>query len=206
MTATHAGTTALTRPIVLQGIRDAFAKLDPRVQVRNPVMFVVYVGSVFTTVIGVAAMLGMAPDAGRPGFVLAVAAWLWLTVLFANFAEAVAEGRGKAQAAALRATRKEVQARKLQGRSREDRQTLVPASSLRRDDVVLVEARESSRRTARSSTASHPWTKAPSPANRRPCCANRAATSARSRAARACCRTGSSCVSPAIRARRSSTA
>jgi K+-transporting ATPase ATPase B chain len=132
----------LTRPIVLQGIRDAFAKLDPRVQVRNPVMFVVYVGSAFTSVIGVAATLGMAPDAGRPGFVLAVAAWLWLTVLFANFAEALAEGRGKAQAAALRATRKEVQARKLQGRSREDCQALVPASSLRRDDVVLVEARE----------------------------------------------------------------
>jgi K+-transporting ATPase ATPase B chain len=142
MTATNAGTTALTWPIVLQGIRDAFAKLDPRVQVRNPVMLVVYVGSMFTTVLGVAAALGRAPDAGRPGFVLAVGAWLWLTVLFANFAEAVAEGRGKAQAAALRATRKEVQARKLQGRSREDRQTLVPASSLRRDDVVLVEVRE----------------------------------------------------------------
>jgi potassium-transporting ATPase ATP-binding subunit len=139
MTATHAGTTALSRAIVLQGIRDSFAKLDPRVQVRNPVMFVVFVGSLFTTALGVAAALGMAPDAGRPGFVLAIAAWLWLTVLFANFAEAVAEGRGKAQAAALRSTRKEVQARKLKGRRVEDGHTLVQASSLRRGDVVLVE-------------------------------------------------------------------
>ena len=140
MTATHAGTTALTGPIVLQGIRDSFAKLDPRVQVRNPVMFVVFVGSLFTTVLGVAAAFGMAPDAGRPGFVLMISAWLWLTVLFANFAEAVAEGRGKAQAAALRSTRKEVQAKKLKGRRVEDGHTLVQASTLRRDDVVLVEA------------------------------------------------------------------
>ena len=137
MTATHAGTTALSRPIVLQGIRDSFAKLDPRVQVRNPVMFVVFVGSLFTTVLGAAAALGMAPDAGRPGFVLTIAAWLWLTVLFANFAEAVAEGRGKAQAAALRSTRKEVQAKKLKGRRAEGGHTLVQASSLRRDDVVF---------------------------------------------------------------------
>ena len=140
MTATHAGTTALTGPIVLQGIRDSFAKLDPRVQVRNPVMFVVFVGSAFTTVLGIAAALGMAPNAGRPAFVLMVSAWLWLTVLFANFAEAVAEGRGKAQAAALRSTRREVAAKKLKGRRAEDGHTLVQASTLRRDDLVLVEA------------------------------------------------------------------
>ncbi len=125
MTTTHAGTPALSRPILLQGIRDAFAKLDPRVQVRNPVMFVVFVGSLFTTVLGVAAALGMAPDAGDPGFVLMVSAWLWLTVLFANFAEALAEGRGKAQAAALRSTRREVQARKLKSRRPEDGHSLV---------------------------------------------------------------------------------
>ncbi len=118
MTATHAGTTALSRPIILQGIKDSLAKLDPRVQVRNPVMFVVYVGSIFTTALGFAGLFGLAASAGRPGFVLHVSAWLWLTVLFANFAEAVAEGRGKAQAAALRATRKEVQAKKLKGRDR----------------------------------------------------------------------------------------
>ena len=140
MTATHAGTTALSRPIVLRGIRDSFAKLDPRVQVRNPVMFVVFVGSAFTTALGVAAALGAAPTAGHPAFVLTIAAWLWLTVLFANFAEAVAEGRGKAQAAALRSTRREVQAKKLNGRRLEDGHVLVQASALRRDDVVLVEA------------------------------------------------------------------
>ena len=82
----------------------------------------------------------MAPTAGRPAFVLTISAWLWLTVLFANFAEAVAEGRGKAQAAALRATRKEVQAKKLNSRARRTATTLVQASSLRRDDIVLVEA------------------------------------------------------------------
>ena len=120
MTATHAATLGLSRPMVLQAMRDAFAKLDPRVQVRNPVMFVVFIGSLFTTALGVAAVLGMAPDAGRPGFVLMVSAWLWLTVLFANFAEALAEGRGKAQAAALRSTRTDVQAKKLSGRGRED--------------------------------------------------------------------------------------
>ena len=142
MTATHAGTTALSRPIVLQGIKDSLAKLDPRIQFRNPVMFVVFVGSIFTTVLGVAALFGMAPSAGRPAFVLHVSAWLWLTVLFANFAEAVAEGRGKAQAAALRATRKEVQAKKLKGRLPTDGHSIVAASSLRRDDIVLVETRD----------------------------------------------------------------
>ncbi|MFO1395266.1 MAG: potassium-transporting ATPase subunit KdpB [Steroidobacteraceae bacterium] len=140
MTATNAGTTALTGPIVLQGIRESFVKLDPRVQVRNPVMFVVFVGSAFTTALGVAAALGMAPNAGRPAFVLMVSAWLWLTVLFANFAEAVAEGRGKAQAAALRSTRREVAAKKLKGRRAEEGHTLVQASTLRREDLVLVEA------------------------------------------------------------------
>ncbi len=106
------------RAIIGGAIRASFAKLDPRVQVRNPVMFVVYVGSMLTTVIGIAAVLGRAPDAGGPGFVLAISAWLWLTVLFANFAEAVAEGRGKAQAATLRAMRRHVHAKKLVGKAR----------------------------------------------------------------------------------------
>src|SRR5262245_17961566 len=108
----------LDRAIIGGAIRASFAKLHPRVQVRNPVMFVVYVGSVLTTVIGTMALLGQAPDAGSPGFVLAIAVWLWLTVLFANFAEAVAEGRGKAQAATLRAMRRHVHAKKLLGKSR----------------------------------------------------------------------------------------
>ena len=87
--------------IVKRALVDALRKLHPRHMLRNPVMFVVEVGSAFTTLLGVNALMtgqGEAPA----GFILAVSAWLWLTVLFANFAEAMAEGRGKAQAASLR--------------------------------------------------------------------------------------------------------
>src|SRR6476646_7240062 len=92
----------LTGAIVRGAIADSFRKLHPRVQVRNPVMFVVFAGSIFTTLTGIGAALGYFPGEGRPAFILWVAAWLWLTVLFANFAEAIAEGRGKAQAETLR--------------------------------------------------------------------------------------------------------
>jgi K+-transporting ATPase ATPase B chain len=134
----------MTRPIAMAAVRNSFRKLDPRVQFRNPVMFVVFVGSILTTVIGLAAAGGAMPDAGRPGFILTVAAWLWLTVLFANFAEAVAEGRGKAQAEALRSMRRHVHARRLavaqDGRHDRANYQTVEASALRRDDVVVVEA------------------------------------------------------------------
>jgi K+-transporting ATPase ATPase B chain len=119
----------------------AFRKLDPRIQFRNPVMFVVFVGSIFTTVIGIGAASGSFPSEGHPGFILALAAWLWLTVLFANFAEAVAEGRGKAQAATLRSMRRHVSAKKLAGNKRGEYQ-LVEAGSLIRGDVVLVAAND----------------------------------------------------------------
>ena len=132
--------TLLTGPIVRAGMADALRKLDPRVQIRNPVMFVVFVGSIVTTLLGLGALTGSLEDAGQPGFVLAIAAWLWLTVLFANFAEAVAEGRGKAQAASLRALRKEVQAKKLRGPERSATFDMVAASSLRKGDFVLVDA------------------------------------------------------------------
>jgi K+-transporting ATPase ATPase B chain len=132
----------LTGPIVTAGMREAFRKLDPRMQWRNPVMFVVWVGSVFTTVLGLVAAAGSADRVGRPGFVLAIAGWLWLTVLFANFAEAVAEGRGKAQAAALRATRREVSAKRLTTHRREDGFKTVAAPQLRKGDHFLVEARD----------------------------------------------------------------
>ena len=131
----------LTGPIFSTAIRDSFAKLDPRVQFRNPVMFVVYVGSILTTVIGIAAATGTLADAGHSAFVIAIAAWLWLTVLFANFAEAIAEGRGKAQAATLRSMRKYVHAKKLLARNRSD-YNLVESGTLRRDDVVLVETND----------------------------------------------------------------
>ncbi len=124
---------------MLAVVQQTLFKLHPKVQFRNPVMFVVFVGSIFTTLIGIGAAAGKLPDAGRPGFVLAIAAWLWLTVLFANYAEAVAEGRGKAQAATLRAMRRNVQARRLRSNSREDTE-IVEAAALRRDDLVLVAA------------------------------------------------------------------
>nr|MDQ2646467.1 potassium-transporting ATPase subunit B [Myxococcota bacterium] len=78
------------RSIVRRALRDAVAKLDPRHQLRNPVMFVVEVGSAFTTLLFLAALAGAIPES--PGFVLGVSAWLWFTVVFANFAEAMAEG------------------------------------------------------------------------------------------------------------------
>ena len=110
-------------------------------QFRNPVMFVVYVGSILTTCIGCRAF-GAAREAGSPGFVLHVSAWLWLTVLFANFAEAVAEGRGKAQAATLRAMRRHVHAEAHQQERTGTSTRSVEASALKRGDLVLVEAND----------------------------------------------------------------
>jgi K+-transporting ATPase ATPase B chain len=121
-------------PIVRGAIRDSFAKLSPGHMVRNPVMFVVLVGSVFTTVVLARELVRGAPDLG---FILQLTLWLWFTVLFANFAEAMAEGRGKAQAAELRKTRRETQARKLASRSNLQNVETVPSSSLRVGDFVL---------------------------------------------------------------------
>src|SRR5512144_329049 len=98
-------------PIVRRAILDSFRKLDPRHQAKNPVMFVVEVGSVLTTVLFIQALTGQGE--APTGFILAISLWLWFTVLFANFAEAMAEGRGKAQADALRKTRRDVLAKKL---------------------------------------------------------------------------------------------
>jgi potassium-transporting ATPase ATP-binding subunit len=129
-------------PAILRGaVADAFRKLNPRVQVRNPVMFVVFAGSIFTTLTGIGAALGYFPREGTPGFILAVAGWLWLTVLFANFAEAIAEGRGKAQAATLRSMRRHVTAKRLL-KSRPDDYETVEASALRKGDLFVVEANE----------------------------------------------------------------
>lgn len=122
---------ALLRP----ALRAAFTKLDPRVQWRNPVMFVVYVGSLLTTLLWLNAL-------GQPnaGFVLAVAVWLWFTVLFANFAEALAEGRSKAQAASLRTLKKSNWAKKLKEPRHGGAWLPEQAENLRKGDVVLVEA------------------------------------------------------------------
>jgi K+-transporting ATPase ATPase B chain len=124
--------------LVKPAVVDSFKKLSPRVQWRNPVMFVVYVGSILTTALWIQALRG-AGEAPQ-GFILAIAIWLWFTVLFANFAEALAEGRSKAQAASLRSLKKETWAKRLQ----EPRHgaTWVPLESteLRKGNVVLVEA------------------------------------------------------------------
>ena len=119
--------------IVRPAILDSLRKLDPRIQVRNPVMFIVEVGSLITTVIWLQELLG---GTGNPLVTGQVAFWLWFTVLFANFAEAMAEGRGKAQAASLRRTRAETMAVRIRDGVRET----VPASELRKSDVVHVEA------------------------------------------------------------------
>jgi len=123
--------------IVWPAALDSFRKLDPRHQIKNPVMFVVGIGSLLTTGLFFQAWAGHGEASA--GFILAVSVWLWFTVVFANFSEAMAEGRGKAQAATLRQARKETPAKKLPGgRGREF--VVVPASTLRKGDVVLVEA------------------------------------------------------------------
>jgi K+-transporting ATPase ATPase B chain len=125
-------------PIVRRAIGDSFRKLDPRHQVKNPVMLVVEVGSILTTGLFVQALLGQGE--APAGFILAVSIWLWFTVLFANFAEAMAEGRGKAQADTLRRTRREINAKKLARPQRHAAYVSMPASDLHKGDVVLVEA------------------------------------------------------------------
>jgi K+-transporting ATPase ATPase B chain len=117
---------------------DAVRKLHPSVMVRNPVMFVVYVGSFLTTGLFLHALTGRSE--ATPGFVLAISLWLWFTVLFANFAEAMAEGRGKAQAAALRRTRTTTEAKRLATPDRRAPWNLVASTDLRQGDHVLVEA------------------------------------------------------------------
>ncbi|HMN98359.1 MAG TPA: potassium-transporting ATPase subunit KdpB [Miltoncostaeaceae bacterium] len=125
----------LTRDVLVPALWSSLRKLDPRVQVRNPVMFVVEIGSAITTGILVADLVrGRTEDLWFTGV---VAVWLWLTVIFANLAEAVAEGRGRAQADALRATRREMTARRLDAAGRE---SVVPAPDLRPGDVVVCEA------------------------------------------------------------------
>src|ERR1700686_2592008 len=127
------------RTILVPAIGESFMKLDPRLMARNPVMFVVEVGSVITTIVFVAGLFTGAPafsGSNNELFVGQISIWLWFTVLFANFAEAVAEGRGKAQAAALRKTRSETIARRLVDGNEER----VPSTVLRKGDLVVCAA------------------------------------------------------------------
>ncbi len=124
-----------------RAVADSFRKLDPRVQVKNPVMFVVLVGSVLTTMLAIQQAVTGSTEPW--GFTATISAWLWFTVLFANFAEAIAEGRGKAQADALRKTRQQTNAKKLAQPRRDGAVTIVSSNDLRQGDIVLVEAGES---------------------------------------------------------------
>ncbi len=127
------------RDLLLRALRDSLLKLDPRVLVRNPVIFVVEMGSVVTTLATLTQSLFPSGANGESvSFELQISVWLWFTVLFANFAEALAEARGKAQADSLRATKKETLATRL----RDGREEQVPSSRLRRGDVILVRAGE----------------------------------------------------------------
>lgn len=130
------------KKMMARAIRDAFVKLDPRVQIKNPVMFLVYVSAILTSILFVCALFGV-KDAGlSAGFVLAIAVILWFTCLFANFAEAIAEGRGKAQADALRAAKRDVEAHKIPSADRKDEITVVASALLKKGDVVIVRAGE----------------------------------------------------------------
>ena len=125
---------ALLKP----AIRDAFKKLDPRVQWRNPVMFVVYIGSILTSILFIQSAMGKGDTS--PVFILTIALWLWFTVLFANFAEALAEGRSKAQAASLRTLKKQTWAKKLDEPRADAQWHPIESTELRKGDLIMVQA------------------------------------------------------------------
>jgi len=124
--------------IVKIALRDAFLKLSPRHQIRSPVMFTVYIGSILTTTLFIQAVFGQGEAPAK--FILSITIWLWFTLLFANFAEAMAEGRGKAQALSLRKARREISSKKLAKPDRQAKMTLIQSEKLREGDIVLVEA------------------------------------------------------------------
>ena len=125
----------LNRKVFLDALRLSCRKLDPRVQWRNPVMFVVWLGSVYCTVQAIYEWIADSGDL----FLFFLSFWLWLTVFFANFAESIAEGRGEAQAASLRATRSGTRAKKMKTAAFARDWTTVDAGALRKGDFVLVE-------------------------------------------------------------------
>ena len=128
------------RKMLGRAMKDSFAKLSPKTQAKNPVMFLVFVSAILTSILWVASLFGL-KDAPS-GYTLAIAIILWFTVLFANFAEAIAEGRGKAQADSLRASRKDVDAHKIPSVSQKDSVTVVPSALLKKGELVIVKAGE----------------------------------------------------------------
>ena len=130
------------KAIAGRAVKDAFKKLSPKDQVKNPVMFLVYLSAILTTVLFVLSVAGISDGIVSSGFILAVAVILWLTSLFSNFAEAIAEGRGKAQADTLRASRRDVTAHKLDDPANKEQFTDISGAALKRDDIYIVRAGE----------------------------------------------------------------
>lgn len=128
--------------IMGRAVKDAFQKLSPRDQVKNPVMFLVYLSAILTTALFALSVAGISDGIVSGGFILAVAVILWLTCLFSNFAEAIAEGRGKAQADTLRSSRRDVTAHKLDDPADKERFTDLSGAALNRDDIYIVRAGE----------------------------------------------------------------
>lgn len=131
---------SISKDILIDSVKQSFAKLSPRLQIKNPVMLVVYIGAILTTIIYFLSFWGIRDE--KAGYTLAIALILWFTVLFANFSEAIAEGRGRAQADTLRNTRKDVSAKKLKSASNIDDFTEVISSNLKKGDIVYVKAGE----------------------------------------------------------------
>lgn len=128
------------KTMVMRAIKDSFVKLAPQTQVKNPVMFLVFVSAILTTILWVASLFGI-KDAGS-GFILGITLILWFTCLFVNFAEAIAEGRGKAQADSLRAAKQDVEAHKIPSPDKKNQITKVPSAKLVKGDIVIVKAGE----------------------------------------------------------------
>lgn len=130
----------MNKKMLFESIKDSFCKLSPKIQVKNPVMLLVYLSAIFTTILWIFSLFGL-KDA-TSGYTLAIALILWLTVLFANFAESLAEGRGKAQADSLRASKREVDAHKISSIADKDNFTIVSSSTLKKGDLVIIQAGE----------------------------------------------------------------
>lgn len=136
----HKQTGFANRDMVIRAVKDSFIKLDPRIQVKNPVMLLVYVSAILTMILSIAALFKI-QDAPS-GYTFAITIILWFTVLFANFAEAIAEGRGKAQADALRAAKKDVIAHKIASINQKESSDEVSSSTLKKKDLIIVKAGE----------------------------------------------------------------
>ena len=128
------------KDLITRAIRDSFLKCSPKTQVKNPVMFLVYIAAIMTTVLYFISLCGIRDS--RPGFILAIAVILWFTVLFANFAEAIAESRGKAQADSLRAAKKDVEAHKIPSPDQPEQITPISSAQLVKGDLVIVKVGE----------------------------------------------------------------